>query len=181
MPSSSCEGVGGEQACKRESFGKAIIVAGGMLRPTRTAEKYATFMNYARGDRIGRVSLVTFFAKGAYKSTWRGVISSRKGKVEKSGSEKWTRPQGRNCSPYSFPSSKSTIQHPRTCGPSLRQWLRMSALSHPASSNASARTARRTGSSTPVGWPHCRIEPGSLSQAVRRAGTKSPKSRVRLA
>src|SRR5262249_16933219 len=39
---------------------------------------------------------------------------------------------------HSFPSTKSTTQHPRTCSPSLRQCFKMSALSHPASSNASA-------------------------------------------
>jgi hypothetical protein len=34
---------------------------------------------------------------------------------------------------HAFPSTKSITQHPRTCGPSPRQWERMSSLSHPAS------------------------------------------------
>ncbi len=34
---------------------------------------------------------------------------------------------------HSLPSTRSTAQHPRTCGPGPRQWSRMSALSHPAS------------------------------------------------
>ena len=34
---------------------------------------------------------------------------------------------------HSFPSSRSSTQHPRTCGPSDRQCARMSALSQPAS------------------------------------------------
>ncbi|HKB35596.1 MAG TPA: biotin/lipoyl-binding protein [Gemmataceae bacterium] len=45
-----------------------------------------------------------------------------------------------------LPSSRSTTQQPRTCGPPSRQWSRMSALSQPASSRASDRTARRAGS-----------------------------------
>ena len=41
---------------------------------------------------------------------------------------------------HAFPSTRSTTQHPRTCGPfASRQWLRMSSLSQPASWSASAR------------------------------------------
>src|SRR5205823_1898984 len=40
---------------------------------------------------------------------------------------------------HSLPSTKSTTQQPRTCGPSPRQWSRMSAFSHPASCSASDR------------------------------------------
>src|SRR5262245_36549004 len=40
---------------------------------------------------------------------------------------------------HALPRTRSTTQQPRTCGPSPRQWLRMSELSHPASSSASAR------------------------------------------
>lgn len=32
---------------------------------------------------------------------------------------------------YSLPSTRSTTQHPRTCGPLPRQWVRMSSLVHP--------------------------------------------------
>src|SRR5262249_39319848 len=38
-----------------------------------------------------------------------------------------------------FPSSRSTTQQPRRCGPSPRQWSRTSVFSHPASWSASAR------------------------------------------
>ena len=34
---------------------------------------------------------------------------------------------------YSFPKIRSTTQHPRTCGPSLRQCFSTSSLSQPAS------------------------------------------------
>ena len=40
---------------------------------------------------------------------------------------------------HAFPSTRSTTQHPRTCGPGPRQWSRTSSLSHPASWSASAR------------------------------------------
>jgi serine/threonine protein kinase len=45
---------------------------------------------------------------------------------------------------HSFPSSNSNTKHPLTCGPLLRQWFRISVLSQPASSRASARTGRRS-------------------------------------
>ena len=48
------------------------------------------------------------------------------------------------CRSYAFPSSRSTTQHPRACGPSPRQWASTSALSHPASSRASARIGSRS-------------------------------------
>src|SRR5262249_31678140 len=47
---------------------------------------------------------------------------------------------------HSLPNSRSTTQHPLTCGPGPRRCDRMSALSQPASSRASAKTARRSGS-----------------------------------
>src|SRR5262245_4031759 len=39
---------------------------------------------------------------------------------------------------YSLPKVKSTTQHPRTCGPSPRQWPMICSSSQPASINASA-------------------------------------------
>src|SRR5262249_10931627 len=42
-----------------------------------------------------------------------------------------------------FPSTRSTKQ-PLTCSPGCRQWVRMSALSQPASSRASARMGIRS-------------------------------------
>src|SRR5262245_61264988 len=45
---------------------------------------------------------------------------------------------------YPLPSSKSTTQHPRTCGSGPRRWIRMSALSQPASSRASLRMGSRS-------------------------------------
>ena len=41
---------------------------------------------------------------------------------------------------YCLPSTKSTTQHPRTCGPGPRQWPKISSLSHPASCRASANS-----------------------------------------
>lgn len=52
---------------------------------------------------------------------------------------------------YSLPKIRSTTQQPRTCGPALRQWLKMSALLQPDSSRASASMARRMLSSVPPG------------------------------
>jgi hypothetical protein len=51
-------------------------------------------------------------------------------------------PVRRQSSIYSFPSSKSNAQHPRTCTPELRRCAKMSASWHPPSSSASARIAR---------------------------------------
>lgn len=48
------------------------------------------------------------------------------------------------------PVSRSTGQHPRTCGPTERRWATAPA-SAPSSSRASARTERRAGSSSPWG------------------------------
>ena len=48
------------------------------------------------------------------------------------------------CGCHSFPSRRSTTQHPRTCGPAPRQWSRMSASVQPASSRASARIGMRS-------------------------------------
>ena len=45
---------------------------------------------------------------------------------------------------YDFPSTRSTTQHPRACGPWSRQWVSTSALSHPASWSASARIGSRS-------------------------------------
>src|SRR5215813_2326338 len=57
---------------------------------------------------------------------------------------------------HSFPSTRSMTQHPLTCGPGPRRCDRMSALSQPLSSKASARTAERTGSRRfPCGHYHC--------------------------
>src|SRR5262245_13012291 len=53
--------------------------------------------------------------------------------------------------PYSFRRMRSTAQHPRTCGPVPRRCPSSSALSHPASSRASASTARPSGSRVPAG------------------------------
>src|SRR5206468_3299028 len=40
---------------------------------------------------------------------------------------------------YSLPRTRSTTQHPRTCGPGPRQWPSTSSLVHPASCSTSAR------------------------------------------
>lgn len=45
---------------------------------------------------------------------------------------------------YFRPVSKSTTQQPLTCGPSPRQWLKMSGCEQPASSKASANTGIRS-------------------------------------
>ncbi len=45
---------------------------------------------------------------------------------------------------HAFPNTRSTTQHPRTCGPSPRQWFSTSGLSHPASWSASARIGIRS-------------------------------------
>ncbi len=52
--------------------------------------------------------------------------------------------QGYATPPLSFPRMRSTTQQPRTCSPPPRQWARISALSQPASSRASARIGRRS-------------------------------------
>jgi hypothetical protein len=52
---------------------------------------------------------------------------------------------------YALARTASTTQHPRTWGPGPRRWVRISALSQPDSSGASARTARRVLSRWPEG------------------------------
>ena len=52
---------------------------------------------------------------------------------------------------HPLPEIRSTTQQPRTWSPGWRQWFSISALPQPASSRASARTARRAASSVPAG------------------------------
>ncbi len=55
----------------------------------------------------------------AYPGRWPGLRESGPSALKKD---------------HSFPSTRSTTQHPRTCvALASRQWLRMSSLSHPAS------------------------------------------------
>ena len=47
-------------------------------------------------------------------------------------------------SPHTLPNNISTTQHPFTCIPGWRQWLRIAASVQPASSRASARMGKRS-------------------------------------
>lgn len=59
--------------------------------------------------------------------------------------------QSRSLIGHSFPSSRSTAQHPRTCGPGPRRWFRISASPRPPCWRRSASPASRTASISPEG------------------------------
>ena len=115
-------------------------------RPHKLTPTSAPHVSHVQPPQNVCIALRGFRNRGS-SAEQRGHRRRGRRKLIASSNRIMGRMNGRNsstltASSYSFPSTRSTTQHPRTCDPGPRQWSSTSAFSHPASCRASARTGR---------------------------------------